>query len=156
MGNTTIYDLLVNGLSAPMGIDKAQPVFSWKMQSSKRGAMQSAYCITVSDENGSCVWDTGWVESDRSVGIRYQGKALQSAAIYRVTVKIKDGAGLELPAAETTFETGFFAEDPLFPARWITINEKEKTENLPIYRKSFSVGNTAKIGQIIYLRPGRI
>ena len=145
MSNTAIYDLLVNGMLAPMGIDKVQPVFSWKMQSSQRGAMQSAYCITVSDENGTCVWDTGWVKSDRSVGIRYQGKTLESATIYRVTVKIKDETGLELPAAETSFETGFFAEAPLFPARWITIDEKEKTDNLPIYRKSFSIGNCAKI-----------
>ena len=122
-----------------MGIDKRQPVFSWKMRSDRIGAMQSAYCMTVSDENGTCVWNTGWVESDRSVGIRYQGKTLESAAIYRLTVKIKDETGREIPGAETTFETGFFAEDPLFPARWITIEEVKKSENLPIYRKAFAV-----------------
>lgn len=142
MSCTAIYDLRVNGLIAPVGIDTPRPAFSWKMQSSAIGAMQKAYFIMISDENGTFVWNTGWVKSDRSVGIRYSGKPLQSATAYRVSVKIQDQNGEEVSAAEATFETGFFEENPLSPAQWITMDGTEESCNLPVYRRSFSLKNS--------------
>lgn len=133
-----IYDFLVNGLSAPMGIDK-NPAFSWKMKDPFVGAKQTAYCISVTDEFNTPVWDTGWVESSRSVGIRYEGMPLQSAMCYRVAVKIKDQNGRESRAAETTFEMGFLEENPLSPAQWITMDAEDTGENLPAYRRAFGV-----------------
>ena len=125
-----------------MGIDKRQPVFSWKMRSDRIGAMQSAYCMTVSDENGTCVWNTGWVESDRSVAIRYAGKALESATKYTVSVKVKDQNGTEILPVSTTFEMGLLGSEPLAPAQWITIDEADASPKqegrLPIYRKAFA------------------
>ena len=138
----TIYDLRVNGLTAPMGIDKPHPVFSWKMQSYAIGAKQTAYSVVVTDEKQNTVWDTGWVESDRSVGIRYRGKPLESAAMYTVSVAVRDQDGEAGYPATTTFETGFFREDPLAPAQWITIDETKQADNLPVYRKAFSAGDS--------------
>ncbi len=141
MSKAFIYDLRINDLYAPMGIDRPCPSFSWKMQSSVIGAGQRAYWIAVTDEQGETVWNTGWVESNRSVGIRYDGYALQSATAYHVSVKIKDQNGEELSPAQSTFETGFLGDDPLAPAQWITIDENAipREGNLPAYRRAFSL-----------------
>ena len=139
MCDATIYDLRVNSISAPIGIDTPNPIFSWKMGSAVTGAKQTAYAITVTDENGISVWNTGWVESGCSVGIRYQGSALVSAMQYTAAVKIKNQKGEESPAAYTQFEMGFLNENPLGPAHWITLDQTENTGNLPAYRRAFSV-----------------
>ena len=147
--STEIYDLRVNDLSAPMGIDKREPTFSWKMRSDAVGAGQSAYAITVTHEDGSIVWDTGWVESDRSVAIRYGGKALESAVCYTVSVTVKDHSGEKTAPISTTFEMGLLGSDPLAPAQWITIDEEDasprKEGRLPIYRKAFAAKDGVSI-----------
>ena len=134
-----VYDLCVNDLHAPMGIDLRNPTFSWKMKSDIIGAKQTAYFITVANEVGTPLWDTGWVKSDISVGIRYNGLMLEPCTMYVVTVKIKDQDGKETGAAVTTFETGLPQVQPFGNAQWITIcdNRSENCTNLPAYRKAF-------------------
>ena len=103
---SAIYDLRINDLIAPMGIDDPHPVFSWKMRSSAVGAKQTAYAITVTSENGIRLWDTGWVCSGKSVGIRYEGLPLEDCTGYTVSVRIKDQDGEQTEAVTATFETG--------------------------------------------------
>ena len=136
---TEIYDLRVNDLHAPMGIDTRNLRFSWKMRSDVIGARQTAYCITVSSESGTPTWSTGWVDSDISVGIRYNGPVLKSCTKYVVAVKIKDQDGNETDEIITTFETGLPQEQPFGAGQWITIDDNgpEACTNLPAYRKAF-------------------
>ena len=81
-----IQNLKTNGRVNPIGIDTPQPEFSWQMFSSAVGAGQKAYHIVVTDEQGNTVWDTGVVESPVSVGILYEGEALQPTTEYRWTL----------------------------------------------------------------------
>jgi alpha-L-rhamnosidase len=68
----------------PLGIDVAQPRFGWTLESSWRGQMQSAYQVLVASSeanlkrNNGDKWDSGKVDSGRSVNIVYQGKPLAS------------------------------------------------------------------------------
>lgn len=135
-----IYDLRVNDLHNPMGIDTPNPSFSWKMDSCAVGAGQSAYSIQVEDENKKQVWDSGWVDSDVSVGIRYAGAKLQAAAKYRVFVRIKDQNGIETEPAAASFEMGLPPEEPFGDALWITMDEDKQSDckKLPAYRRSFA------------------
>ena len=105
-----VYDITVNDLVKPVGIDDPNPSFSWKMDSDVVGAAQTAYRIIVTDPAGTTMWDTGWVESGLSVGIEYAGKALASSTEYTVSVKIKDQDGNETAATTTTFEMGLLDE----------------------------------------------
>lgn len=136
---TEIYDLRVNDLSAPMGIDKLNPTFSWKMHSGAVGAKQTAYAIAVVDERDNLMWDTGWVESDQSVAIRYEGKTLESATKYTVSVKAKDHNGENVAPISTNFEMGLLGSEPLAPAQWITMDEEtiQTSGSRPAYRKAF-------------------
>ena len=68
----------------PIGIDVAQPRLSWMLESSQRGAKQSAYHILVASapeklaKGQGDLWDSGKVASDRSTQIDYGGKPLAS------------------------------------------------------------------------------
>lgn len=148
-----IYDLRVNDLNAPMGIDTPNPTFSWKMKSGVIGAKQIAYFITVASEADDQIWNTGWVKSDISVGIRYTGPALETSTQYTISVKIKDQNGMETDTAVTTFEMGLLGDNPFGSAQWIAIDEEPgidakgtiATNNLPAYRKSFKTKASATI-----------
>lgn len=76
------------------------------MDSDVRGQKQTAYQLSVVREvDGSELWNTGKVESDRSIDIPYQGVALQAEKGYTVNLSVWDKDGKEY--RETTrFETG--------------------------------------------------
>ena len=102
----TIKDFRVQHADSPIAIEDRHPVFSWKMDSAQRGARQTAYQISVIREvDGSELWNTGRVESARSVDIVYQGVALQSEKGYTVKLSVWDQDGRQSDA-QTHFETG--------------------------------------------------
>ena len=67
----SIKKLKVEYAEMPLGIDVEKPRFSWQMvmQNTERGYSQKAYQITVTDEAGQTVWDSGRVSSDLSLNI---------------------------------------------------------------------------------------
>jgi len=105
----TIYDLKTDGMTNPLGLDDETPAFSWKMQSSVTGAAQKAYHVVVKDAAGSSVWDSGTVESADSVGITYEGEALEARSAYTWTVEVTDTADNTVSSEEATFETGLMS-----------------------------------------------
>ena len=78
-----VYDLECEGLTDPVGIDSADPHFSWKIRSSVP-MEQSAYEIQVADykesfnSSSSILWSSGKVMSDDQVMVPYSGKPLGS------------------------------------------------------------------------------
>ena len=82
----TLGSLHCEYLTRPLGIDNPRPSLSWRLQSDDQNVMQAAYQIQVSDRDG-IVWDTGKIESDKSIHIPYEGPTLQSRQ--RVSWKVK-------------------------------------------------------------------
>ncbi len=69
----------------PQGIDIVKPRFFWTLQSADRGQRQTSYQVVVAsslkllaDDAKADLWDSGVVQSDESIHIIYQGRALQS------------------------------------------------------------------------------
>jgi alpha-L-rhamnosidase len=89
---TEIEALAVDRLVEPGHIGSA-PSFSWRMKSARKGARQTAYRISVTDESGKTLWSSGAVAGDRSTGIKYAGLRLASARRYRWKVSVKDELG---------------------------------------------------------------
>ena len=80
----SIQNLLTENRTNPIGLDVAQPRFSWQLITSKRNVMQSAYEIKVSDgtKTENTVWQSGKRNSDSSVQVSYKGIALESGKKY--------------------------------------------------------------------------
>lgn len=106
------------GLDAPLGIE-SNPTFSWQLTFSARGVRQGAYAITVTDANGTTVWNSGRVESSRQTDVPYEGEALTSRTRYIWTVSAYDQNGSEIGQGESSFETGILSQTEWQDAQWI-------------------------------------
>ena len=103
--NTKLSSLKVEYETTPLGIDIEKPRFSWQMTSDKQRQSQSAFQITVYDEAGKEMWNSGKVLSDISLNIEYSGKPLEATTRYDWTLQVWNQDDKLLSAA-SWFETG--------------------------------------------------
>lgn len=115
--DTKVAELRTLGLKSPLGI-QSSPTFSWKVETDERGFVQSAYELSVTDGNGSVVWNSGKVEGGRQTDVPYAGSVLQSRTKYDWTVTVygKNGA---TSTAQSSFETGVLTQEEWNDAKWI-------------------------------------
>jgi alpha-L-rhamnosidase len=136
----SITHLTTEYLSEPLGVDKPNPRFSWRValkgspSKANRGLAQGSYQVQVSTDDAfsSLVWDSEQVKDKSTAHIAYNGTALKSDTKYywRVHSGLYDGS-LALVSPTASFRTGLNAAD--WSADWITGGD---TANL--LRKEFS------------------
>ncbi len=132
-----IVQMLTNGVNNPVAVDRDLISFSWELTSGRRGAMQSAYSITVKEKStGTQVWDSGKIVSDKSAGILYAGPELSAAAKYLVELHVWDENGEECEAYTGAFGTGLEKSD--WTADFIWDNEQNINDYV-YFRKSFTL-----------------
>ena len=110
----------------PRGVEKEQPFLSWEIKASaKRNISQSSYRIimvesnNVPSKNTELFWDSGVVHSSRSVNVKYNGKALDSAKKYYWRVQVQDNKGRISKFSEwASFETGKLNQEDWI-AKWV-------------------------------------
>ena len=117
-GNTEVTELRTLGLQNPMGIEST-PSFSWKIKSTERSYIQSAYEITVEDSQGTQIWSSGHVESSRQTDILLEGVALESRTRYTWRVTSFDNKGRSVTSMPATFETGILSQEEWSEAKWV-------------------------------------
>jgi len=144
--DTTLYDLQTEYMTTPLGIDERAPRFSWKMKSSAIGECQTAYRVTVADDEQmtNVVWDSGKVLSDASVGIEYKGEALLSRTRYYWSVEVWNKDGVALDTASSWFEMGLLNSSD-WSAKRIGITGATSAEML---RRSFNVTGEVKSARL--------
>jgi len=150
--------LQVEMKSNPLGIDVAQPRFSWQIASDKPDLMQVGYRIQVAassedlQSGKNLLWDSGEITSDRSLFIPYEGETLQSRQSYywRVKVKTNQSAG---DWSEVQMWSMAILNPTEWKARWIGENQmsnpgetdKDHTRLAARYlRKPFSLNKEVK------------
>lgn len=111
-----IKDLKVLHMTNPLGIDE-NPYFSWKLESEEQNVLQTAYRLTVCNESGAVVWDSGERLSDQTSFVEYEGKPLASATRYEWAVEVKDNKG-NCEKAGASFETAFLHQSD-WKAQWV-------------------------------------
>ncbi|MHA4844357.1 family 78 glycoside hydrolase catalytic domain [Flavitalea antarctica] len=143
---TTVYDILIENLKNPVGIDIAKPAFSWKIQGNERNLMQTAYEVRVgSDPSGlrngkNITWKSGKVTSGQSLHNMYGGAPLESARKYYWQVRVWDNKGKTSPWSEVgSWQMGLLNEAD-WEAKWISIGFIEDSVNRPgqLFRKEFT------------------
>ena len=108
-GATKAVGLRTEYLTDPLGIDERHPGFSWRIESDRRGVLQTAYQIQVATSEKLLasgkpdMWDTGKKPSDACVQVRYAGKGLASRAAYFWRVRL---ASLKIRKPTTTLRRG--------------------------------------------------
>ena len=107
--DVSVENLRVENLEKPLGIDTDTPRFSWQIVSEKQDVRQTAYQIIVCDDKGE-VWNTGKVESDQQLWLRYAGKKLQSNTTCTWKVKVWTTAGESEWSNDKCFSIGLLHE----------------------------------------------
>ena len=119
------YDLRVEYMKSPVGIDVEKPRFSWKIQSRTNGETQTAYQIAVSTaESKTPLWTTGKIASSQMVGIEYAGPALTPGTVYLWNLTTWNKDGKESSTVQSRFSTGI--ND--WNGKWIGLDEDATVE----------------------------
>lgn len=138
--NTRPYDLRVDHLVAPLGIDAELPRLSWKLPAGTTA--QHAYWIRVVDAtSGQLLWDSGKVDSPESLVVPYAGAELGSRRRCEWRVKIWGGGSESKWSEPARFETGCLDRSD-WTAAFITPDwDEETTESqpCPYLRREFDV-----------------
>ncbi|MCR5450818.1 MAG: glycoside hydrolase family 78 protein [Solobacterium sp.] len=132
-----VYDLTVEYMTDPIGIDEVQPRFSWKLESDQDNTFQTAYRLQVC--NDEVVWDSGKVDSGRSILVEYMGTVFKPRTEYSWNVTVYDNHG-ETSCASGCFETGLLNKTPFAgQAEWITHGFAKEETASPVFRKTFTL-----------------
>lgn len=123
--NLEVANLKTDRQDKPLGFDNPAPEFSWIVQSSERGTLQTAYELVVSDdlkkldEGNVAYWQSGKIDGNHTFAIRYKGKPLQSFTRYYWKVRIWDQNGQASPWSSSWFETSMMNPSE-WKAQWIS------------------------------------
>ena len=138
----------------PVGLDQAQPRFSWQLASEQRNVLQTAYELRVSEDSAALlqgqrlVWNSGEVASEASTYISYAGEPLRSGQRYYWQVRVTDTQGQTSAwSAPAYWQMGLLAPATEFQAQWIGPGDTEDSVRRPspYFRKKFSVPPGKKI-----------
>jgi len=137
----------------PLGIDTDRPRLSWGLESTGRGRRQSAYRLMVASSEdilqseGGDLWDTGRLDSDRTINIEYGGFPLTSGQRCYWKIMLWDEEGEPSPwSAPAWWETALLEQDD-WTGVWIGDGrpDPEQDEDFylenpaPLFRKGFQV-----------------
>ncbi len=166
-GKRVPYSLTVSeGFTNPIGFYSGDPTFSWKLPSGVKS--QSAYSITVASSpdmlpGEADLWESGKVESDQSLFVKYGGENLQSRQKVYWRVKFWDEKGKESEWSEVaSIEIGLL-QNKDWKAKWISLPEEALTERdkrgsllfRPQYfRKEISVNSEIKSARLYITAKG--
>ncbi len=141
----------------PEGISTTKPRFSWQITGNEKNIMQSAYYIQVAvSENdlrsgNELCWDSGFISSDNSILIPYDGIQLEAGKEYFWRLKVKANIEESSWSPVQKFSTALIGNTN-WNASWIGINDssslviKDNRTRLPAryLRKEFATSGKVK------------
>lgn len=145
-GDLKLQSLRCEYLENPLGIDTPAPRLNWQLDSKERGQRQTAYRILVASspdllqKGQGDLWDSGKVESDQSLHVRYAGKPLapRQQCFWKVQVWDKDGKESAW-SPDATWEIGLPDAADWQDAGWIRL--AKDTRDSPLAKRSFQTKN---------------
>ncbi|MCL6606059.1 MAG: glycoside hydrolase family 78 protein [Paenibacillus sp.] len=145
MSGLKVEQILCDYRAELLGTDRLDPRFGWKLGSDLRGTRQKAYRLQVTDSVNNFhnpTWDTGVIESVKSIQVEYKGPELQSRTRYYYRVQVWDYFERESAWSEVGWwETAFLNADE-WKASWITsesVQEGDEAEPVSMLRQSFKI-----------------
>jgi len=138
----------VECLANPVGIDAVRPRLSWRLVSTGRNTMQTAYQLQVAIGEANLargedlLWDSGKVASDASVFVDYAGPPTVSRTRYYWRVRVWDASAHASAWSPSAYwENGLLRSDD-WTARWIgpaPSGSDSLASPSPLLRRAFRV-----------------
>ncbi|QGY42495.1 Bacterial alpha-L-rhamnosidase [Maribellus comscasis] len=118
----SVSNLTVEYSTTPLGIDVENPKFGWQMEApeNERDFYQNAYQIEVKNSNSDIVWNSGKIDKNTALGIKYEGEPLQPSTRYNWTITVWNQND-ETCTTSSWFETGLMnpSQTAWNGAQWI-------------------------------------
>jgi alpha-L-rhamnosidase len=169
-GAVCIAGLKVDYTECPLGLENRIPRLSWRLESRERNVRQRAYRILVASSLSRLqsslgdLWDTGWIGSRQSFGVRYEGSPLASRQRCWWQVQVQEEAGDTFVSAPGWWEMGLLeatdwvaqwlaVESPVARAdreaglHWIWGSDKEPSSRA--FRFTFDLPEDARSGELL-------
>lgn len=140
-----LVDLKCEYLVNPAGIYTTKPVLSWKIESTENSFKPIAYQIlaaskkTLLTEKNADLWNSGKVESAKSLLIEYKGETLLSRSQVFWKVRIWDEKGSVSKWSEDAFFSIGLLNKTDWQADYIGFPEKNEMTESPLLRKKFTL-----------------
>ncbi|HPT22640.1 MAG TPA: alpha-L-rhamnosidase N-terminal domain-containing protein, partial [Bacteroidales bacterium] len=149
----SVKDLTCEHATNPLGIEVAQPRFSWKITGTGNNIMQTAYSIRVATDrkfsSGKIVWQVEKTASDESILQNYKGSQLKSGQRYFWQVKVWDNKGRSSKWSEPVFFEMGLLSPAEWKAKWIEMEgDTLKYSPSPYFRKEFPVGKSIAAARV--------
>ncbi|SFS76489.1 alpha-L-rhamnosidase [Porphyromonadaceae bacterium NLAE-zl-C104] len=148
----SISDLTCESLKDPLGVNTLQPRFSWKNNSDRQGATQTAYQILVADdikklnEKEAYLWNSEKTTSSSNIWVEYDGEPLRSGQLLFWKVRIWDENGdVSSWSSPARFGIGLLDKND-WTASYIGYPSEKGFYSSPQLRKTFSLSSTDKKG----------
>ncbi|NBA78629.1 family 78 glycoside hydrolase catalytic domain [Emticicia sp. ODNR4P] len=153
----TVEKVRCEFLQNPEGIDVVQPRLSWQINTNQRAVNQTAYQILVASsqellaQNQGDLWDSGKINSDEMIQVRYAGKALKSRSKCFWKVKVWTNKGESNWSETASFSIGLLNYVD-WKGRWIGLDRSFAWDNegqfsrlsARYFRKDFTVKKKLK------------
>ena len=150
----------------PLGIDVVYPRLSWILiaDDQQRCVRQTAYQVLAASSNESLnkdqgdLWDSGIVQSDQSILVRYHGNSLNSCQQVFWKVRIWDQNNhISLWSSTAHWTTGIVKSED-WKSKWIRApaDDQAQASQMIVLRRSFSGKAPVRLALDQYLRTGTI
>ncbi|WP_288956509.1 glycoside hydrolase family 78 protein [uncultured Polaribacter sp.] len=143
--NNAPQDLIVSeGFKNPIGFYDATPSFSWKLPQNKNVKKQTAYSIVGASNpellpDNADLWESGKIESDQTLFVKYKGKKLSSRQKVYWQLKFWDQDKKTSDWSEVAnFELGLLNNSD-WKAKWISLPKVDKEKAPKTNKKSYKV-----------------
>ncbi|WP_225321446.1 family 78 glycoside hydrolase catalytic domain [Rhizosphaericola mali] len=147
----TTVNLLCEHLNNPLGINTAQPSFSWEIISKERNVVQVSYQILVAssadklNQEKADLWNSNEIIGDVSNYIKYSGKKLQSGQKAYWIVKVTTNKGASSWSKLQYFNIGLLHNSD-WKGKWIGYDQASSWDSISqwsrlsarYFRKEFS------------------
>ena len=132
----------------PLGLDVPKPRLFWRIESEERGVLQAAYRVLAAsdpallDRDIGDLWDSGRVESPRSIHVVYDGAPLASEQRVYWKVRAWDRDGRASEWSETVFWSMGLLSRKEWKAKLIgrKAEPDKEMQPSPYFRKETKVG----------------
>jgi len=156
-----VQNLKCEMLTNPLGIDVQKPRLAWQIISKERNVMQTSYQVLVSSSleklnaNNGDFWDSGKVNSAKSIHVTYDGTVLTSRVKAYWKVKVWTTAGESQWSATQSWTMGLlYYKD--WPKGWIGFDRAFPWDNIKTnsrlsaryFRKEFQSTKTVKYATV--------
>lgn len=147
-----ITDLRCEHLVRPLGIDAANPRFTWRFDGVKGDFHQQSYQIEIDTDSlrlvkgKAGVWVSPRTESRLPLAVYSGDVSLKSHTRYYWRV-ISWDRGRKVTSAVSSFETAKMGRDD-WQARWISDGQDKEVEAAPLFRKQFSLDKGVRSARV--------